>query len=162
ILGGAAGVGLNKTTTGTASITSSGAFTYPGATNINDGTLADGSALALSNTAVVIANLSTASLNVTASSTIGSLAGGGAAGRTVTVAGNTLSVGNDNTPTTFSGTITGTTGGLTKVGTGTLTLANTDSYSGATTISTGTLKLGGSSTDRIPDASSVSIVTGAF
>jgi autotransporter-associated beta strand protein len=54
----------------------------------------------------------------------------------------TISVGTDNASTLFSGDIVdGTTGilGLTKVGTGTLTLSGNDTYSGATTVSNGTL-----------------------
>ncbi len=53
----------------------------------------------------------------------------------------TLSVGNNNANTTYSGALTDL-GGLTKLGTGTLTLSGANTYSGATTISAGTLKLG--------------------
>ncbi len=66
--------------------------------------------------------------------TIGSLAGVGS----VTV--GTLTVGSDNSSTTFSGTIAGS-GTLTKVGTGTLALTNADSYTGTTTVSAGTLRI---------------------
>ena len=52
----------------------------------------------------------------------------------------TLSVGANNTSTTFGGSLTGI-GGLTKVGTGTLTLTNSNTYTGNTTISNGTLAL---------------------
>ncbi|MCU0781654.1 MAG: autotransporter-associated beta strand repeat-containing protein, partial [Akkermansiaceae bacterium] len=58
------------------------------------------------------------------------------------IGGNTLSVGAKNLDTEYSGVISGTGGGLTKVGTGTLTLAITaKTYTGNTTVSEGTLKL---------------------
>ncbi len=73
----------------------------------------------------------------------------GAANITNNTAGNpTMSVGNDNSATTYSGVISnGTTPGtmtiaLTKIGTGALTLSGLNSYTGATTISAGTIKLG--------------------
>jgi autotransporter-associated beta strand protein len=65
---------------------------------------------------------------------VGSLAGDGI----VLLAGHTLSVGNNNLSTTFSGVIQES-GGLTKAGTGTLTLTGANTYTGATTVSAGTL-----------------------
>src|SRR5262249_46918588 len=59
----------------------------------------------------------------------------------------------------ISGAISGP-GGLTKVGDGTLTLANTaNSYGGDTTINAGTLQLGAAGV--IPDSSSVTVAAGA-
>jgi autotransporter-associated beta strand protein len=75
---------------------------------------------------------------------IGSLAGDGI----VPLAGHTLSVGNNSLSTTFSGVIQES-GGLTKAGAGTLTLAGANSYTDATTVSAGTLiasNVGGSAT----------------
>ena len=71
--------------------------------------------------------------------TIGSLAGAGS----VTLGSATLTTGNDNTSTTFSGVISGT-GGLTKVGIGALVLSGNNTYSGPTTLNTGTLTVNGS------------------
>lgn len=68
--------------------------------------------------------------------TIGSLAGSG----TVALGAQRLTVGANNANTIFSGSITGT-GSLRKTGTGTLTLAAANSYSGGTTVADGTLVL---------------------
>ena len=71
--------------------------------------------------------------------TIGSLEGDGL----VFLGGVNLSVGSNNPSTTFSGLIEenseGTTGALTKIGTGTLILTNTNTYTGGTTITGGRL-----------------------
>ena len=76
--------------------------------------------------------------NVTGNSMpIGSLAGNGM----VLLASHTLSVGNNNLSTTFSGVIQES-GGLTKAGTGTLTLTGANTYAGATTVTAGVLVVG--------------------
>jgi autotransporter-associated beta strand protein len=77
------------------------------------------------------------------SNTIGSLSGAG----TVTdddAAAATLTVGNDNTSTTFSGILENGTGVLqrTKTGTGTLTLTGNNTYTGATNVAAGILQAG--------------------
>jgi uncharacterized protein with beta-barrel porin domain len=77
--------------------------------------------------------------------TAGSIEGQG----TYLLGSKTLTVGGNNLSTTVSGTISdggvsgGTGGSLTKVGTGTLTLAGTNNYTGATTVTGGTLFLTG-------------------
>ena len=68
--------------------------------------------------------------------TIGGLMGG----RNLAISG-ALSVGINNTSTSYNGALTGG-GALTVVGTGTLTLSGTNSYTGNTTVSAGTLALG--------------------
>jgi outer membrane autotransporter protein len=71
--------------------------------------------------------------------TIGSLAGAGS----VTLGSAMLTTGNDNTSTTFSGTMSGS-GGLTKIGAGTLTLSGASTYAGPTNINAGALNVNGS------------------
>lgn len=143
--------GLTKVGTGTQTL--SGANTYTGATSVNAGTLAlsGGSAIADAS-AVTVASGATLLLN--ASETVGSLAGAGA----VTLGANTLTAGGTNASTTFSGVASGT-GGLGKVGTGTLTLSGVNGYTGATVVSAGTLAASGGT--AIADTSAVTVVNGA-
>lgn len=68
--------------------------------------------------------------------TAGSLEGGGE----FRLGANTLTIGSNDLSTTVTGVITGT-GGLVKVGTGTMTLAGVDTYTGSTVINDGTLSL---------------------
>ena len=60
----------------------------------------------------------------------------------MTLGAATLTTGSDNTSTTFSGTISGT-GGLTKIGAGTLVLTGNNPYSGATAVNGGRLTVNG-------------------
>ena len=78
-----------------------------------------------------------ATLNLANNETIGNLSGGGAANGNVTLGSNTLTV-NQTAPTIYAGSISGS-GGLTKTGTDTLTLAGANSYTGVTDINAGTL-----------------------
>jgi autotransporter-associated beta strand protein len=61
-----------------------------------------------------------------------------------TTGNSTLTVGNNNASSTFSGVIGNTVGtlALTKMGSGTLTLTGANAYNGATTVSAGVLALG--------------------
>lgn len=74
--------------------------------------------------------------------TAGSIAGAG----TYFLGANALTVGGNDLSTTVSGVIAdgGVGGALVKVGTGTLTLSGTNTYTGATTVNTGALEVDGS------------------
>jgi len=85
------------------------------------------------------------------SDTIGSLGGSGGS---VALGTNRLTVGANNTSTTFGGAIGGT-GGLTKSGAGTMTLSGANNYSGSTAVDAGRLNVNGSI------ASAVSVASGA-
>ena len=154
--------GITKSGTGT--LTNTAANTYTGPTVINNGTVVAGVASVANvsgalgnNSAVSLANTAGVTLNLNGFATqIGSLTGGGANGGNVTNGGALLTVGGDNSsPAAFGGTINGT-GGLTKIGTGTLTMSNVNTYAGATTVSGGTLALTGSGT--IPSITTAFVV----
>jgi outer membrane autotransporter protein len=135
-LSGAIGGPGGLTKIGLGTLTLSGSSTYAGATNVNAGTLQAGAANAFSPfSAFTIASGATLALN-NFNQTIGSLAGAG----NVMLGAATLTTGNDNTSTTFSGVISGT-GGLTKIGSGTLVLSGVNTYTGGTTLAGGTLSL---------------------
>jgi len=139
VISGAGGLTKN----GAGMLTLSGANAYTGTTTINAGTLTVSGGNAIADTSqVTLANTAGATLNLANSETIGNLSGGGATGGNVTLGANSLTV-NEGGTTTYSGVISGT-GGLTKAGTGTLTLSRANSYSGSTTINAGTLALGAS------------------
>jgi fibronectin-binding autotransporter adhesin len=134
--------GLNQIGTGT--LVLSGNNSYSGATNVISGILQAASDTGLSpNSSFAI----TTTLDLNGfSNTIGSLTGSG----TVTNTGATpviLTVGKDNTNTTFSGVLMdGASLGLTKIGTGTLILTGNNTYTGGTTINAGTLQIGNGGT----------------
>jgi fibronectin-binding autotransporter adhesin len=141
--------GLIKTGSGLLAV--SGTSSYNGTTTVSNGTLrADAAAggRAFGNLSAVTLSIGGAGLNPTAlnlnnfNQTIGSLAGGGtiANGGSVTLGSGTLTTGGDNTSTSFAGVISGT-GGLTKTGSGTMSLAAANNYSGATAVNNGLLKI---------------------
>jgi autotransporter-associated beta strand protein len=127
-----AGTGaLQKTTAGT--VTLSGTNTYSGGTTLNAGTLAVGSNGALG----------TGALTFASGTTLQAAAGGAALANAMTLNG-TSTMDTQANALTLSGTLSGTSG-LTKIGSGTLTLSGANIYSGGTTINAGTVAVGNSS-----------------
>src|SRR5260221_2103428 len=125
--------GLSKIGAGT--LTLAGPSSYTGATNVNAGTLQAGVANAFAPlSAFTVASGATLDLNGFSQS-IGSLAGAAS----VTLGAATLTTGNDNTSTTFSGAISGS-GGLTKIGSGALTLSGRTTYAPANSVHAGTFQ----------------------
>lgn len=146
------------TPTETADLWLQGVNTYTGPTTINGGLLRAGGVSLPSTTAVVINEGGALDLHQYSTTTIGSLSGVGHVwfygfiidGLDVrSINSGTLTVGTDNTSTTYAGAIddslnlTGYVGHVVKTGTGVLTLSRTNSYSGTTTVSGGGLVIDG-------------------
>jgi autotransporter-associated beta strand protein len=135
--------GVTQIGTGTTIL--AGNNSYSGGTTISAGTLQAGSATSLSANSDFTVNSILDLHGFT--STIGSLSGTGNVLNNGAVAA-TLTVGNDNTSTTFGGVLQNGTSvlQLNKSGTGTLTLTGANTYTGGTTITAGTLQLGNGGT----------------
>ena len=133
-----AGVGgFTKSTSG--AVTLSGNNSFTGGTNIALGNLTVSGGSALSDTgAVTLSNASGAVLHIAASETIGTLSGGGASGGNISIASGQLLAINQNSSTSFNGTISGA-GGVSISGNSTLTLGAANTFTGTTAIQTGTL-----------------------
>lgn len=154
-----AGLSSNSLTkVGLGTLTLSGANIYQGPTNVNVGTLQAGVASTSTSgafgvgSAVTVASGATLDLN-SFNNTIGSLTGAGA----VTLETAILTIANANS-LTFSGNITGSSGGL-ALTTGTLTLSGNNAYSGTTSINGGTLTAG--STTALANNSEFVVASGA-
>ncbi|MGO7837462.1 autotransporter outer membrane beta-barrel domain-containing protein [Rhizobium johnstonii] len=144
--GGVSGAG-QLTKTGAGTLTLSGNNTRSGDTEIDQGRLAvqNGGALA-DDARVNIADLAGAGLDVATSETIGSLSGGGLSGGDVSLSNAAiLTVGGDDSSSTFGGSITGD-GSLIKTGSGLFQLTGNSTYTGDTDVLDGTLSVNGSLT----------------
>lgn len=140
---------LSGIISGTGSLTQNGsgplalaaANTFGGATVVVAGTLTLSNSLALQNSTLNYNGGSVIFSSITAA-TLGGLSGAQhlslVNGATAAVA---LTVGGNNSTTTYSGALSGSGAALTKNGTGTLTLTGNNNYSGATTVNGGTLEL---------------------
>lgn len=163
---------------GTGTITFSGANTYTGNTRITAGQIKLGGAGTLgSGSNVYISN--GASLNLDGiSATVASVQEAGANnGGTIDLGAGTITVSGGWAGTIYQNSISGT-GGITKQGSGVLTLYGTQAYTGTTTVSGGELSSGVAMASAnytinggtlkliagniLPDASTVSISSGTF
>lgn len=127
--------GVKKTGDGT--VTLSGPNTFTGTTRINGGTLAVSGGSALSDTNNVIISSNT-TFELLSNETVANVEAGGF----TTLNNNTLSVGGTNASASYNGVISGgASSGLTKNGTGTLTLTGDNTFSGTATVNGGTLNL---------------------
>ncbi len=128
---------------------------YTGLTTITDGTLQLAISGALSAGPLEVDALGTFNIGTLTNggTTIGDLSGAGS----VTLGGNTLTVGTSNS-TVFSGVISdgGMGGSLTKMGSGLLNLTGPNTYTGATSVNEGRLSVNGSL-----DSSTTTVNTGA-
>ncbi len=147
---------LTKTTIGS-TVTLNNSCSHTGGTLINQGTLALGAneclpdagplTIAQNNANFVVADL--------VEETIGALSGVG----DISMGASTkLTLGTGGASSTYSGEITGD-GELVKTGSGTLSLAGVNAYTGKTTIADGTLRLLGH--NRLPNGEIVQVDAGA-
>ncbi len=175
-------VSITKTGSGTQTLT--GTNTYKGLTTVTAGTLQFAKTVSLYNSTtaswtaanISVANSGTLSLNVggtdefatdkvttlltnlggaNGTSTTGFAAGSTIAFDTTNASGGTFTVADAIADSTGTG---GGAVGVTKLGTGTLVLSNTNTYTGGTKVSAGTLSLASAS---LADSSTVSIASGA-
>jgi fibronectin-binding autotransporter adhesin len=157
------GTGLDKEGMGILNL--GAACIYSGTTSVGSGTLHITSAGSLpASSAVTVAAGATLQIDAPPAGVpaLGSLAGSG----TVVLNGTPLTVGQDNSSTTFSGQISSSgASGLTKAGTGTLTIAPGNGsfffYNGPTTVLAGTLAFQSSGQAVFPSLSDVTIAAGA-
>ena len=143
---------VTATTSAGLSVSGAGSVTLNGSNTINGFTVVDNGVLNLGNDSALGSSILKANGGVvrfkTATPGVGGLSGtsgsvllGDASGPAAT----TLSLGSSNTPSVFSGIVSnapGKSGSLIKIGSGTQTFNNAQTYNGTTTISAGTLKLG--------------------
>jgi autotransporter-associated beta strand protein len=155
------GTVVNKRGAGT--VFFNGENTYNGATTISGGTLRLGTANAVSNSTVTVSVASGLSFASGVSSVVlGGLAGGSDIALTNQSAGAvTLQVGKNSASTTYSGVLSGTNGGLTKVGNGTLILNGYSTMTGPVQVNGGNLSCqNGAGNGALYKASSVTVNSG--
>ena len=145
--GGTASSSLVKIRAGTMLLASSDS--YSGTTLVSSGALVLGNTGALGLSTFDTSGAGTLSFGTLSSAFFGGLQGASGTIALTNAAGSApiaLTVGTNNNSTICSGAISDASlgGSLTKIGTGTLTLAGNNTYSGPTTVSNGALALSGS------------------
>ena len=130
------------TKNGAGAVTLGSANSYTGATSIAAGQIVLGHPLAAQNSTVTVSTSNgLAFATGVTSPSIGALAGNGSINLADPLSNAvTLTAGTNNASTLYSGVLSGA-GGLIKAGTGTLTIASANTYTGPTLISGGTVKL---------------------
>ena len=134
--------GLTKIDSGALTLAAADAFS--GNTLVSNGTLVLGNSLALQNSTLDTSGSGTLSFGILTTAALGGLTGPGALDvSNATSSAVTLSVGDNNASTTYSGILSGP-GSLTKVGSGELELTDNNTYTGPTTNNAGKLIVNGS------------------
>ena len=160
-------IGLAGAITGTGSLTKTGpgrigllaANTYSGLTNVNGGSLDIVHNQAAQNSTINLNGGAMGFFSPASAPVLGGLSGSSnlAFGGSLT----TLSVGNNNASTTYSGNLSGSLpSGLTKIGTGTWTLSGNNSQSGLFNIAAGSIVLG--SATAVSPNSTINLSSGAI
>lgn len=138
-IGDGSGGATSLVKSGTGSWTLTGSNTFTGSTTVSAGTLTLGNVNALrGSTLAVTGSGGVAFMAGTNTFNLGGLSGTANLG----LGTNSLAVGWNSQTTTYSGTLSGATSGLTKTGSGGLTLSAAHTYGGDTIIAGGTLALG--------------------
>ena len=120
------------------------AVTSTGTIVVNAGTYPESPSVTGTETFRITGNVTVNSIDSVSTSTIDLLA-------------NTLTTGDASGNNTLAGLVQGIGGGLTKVGSDTLTLGGADTYSGATTVSAGTLLVTGSTSSAVSVAATATL-----
>ncbi len=144
---------LTKNNAATNLFISAPGSTYTGPTIINGGVLTTNGFNVLPDTTVVTINPPGRLEVINFDDTVAGISGAGA----INVISATLAIGAGNVSSTFSGVIgdAGLTGGITKIGNGSLLLTGANTFSGTTTVSAGSLSLGDN--ERLANSSDVVI-----
>jgi autotransporter-associated beta strand protein len=147
---------LTKTNNSLNALISTGGHTYGGSTTISGGILTTNAADVIPDTSGVTVNSPGVWTIANFPDTIAGLNGTG----TINILNTTLTVGAGNGSGSFSGVIAGASGNLTKIGTGSLFLNNSNTYTGDTTLDSGIIYL--TLAERLADNSDIVVNAGNF